>query len=231
MTTESILIIEDDPVLRRGLVDNFRRRGYAVHAEADGDSGLAAALERAPDLILLDIMLPGVHGFEICRQVRAAGFDMPIVMLTAKGQEDDIVRGLNLGADDYVTKPFSIRELLARCAAFLRRRRAAEPEVYEFADCSLDLGSHRLLRGGEEVVLSPKEFRLLTLFVQKAGRALTRDEILRVVWGRDILVTTRSVDRCVTTLRAKIEADPRRPALIQTIRDVGYRFQPPDAAD
>ena len=230
MAGEKVLIIEDDLTLRRGLVDNFRLRGYDVHEAADGHAGLDAALTDEPDLILLDIMLPGLNGFEICRQVREAELDMPILMLTAKGQEDDVVRGLNLGADDYVTKPFSIRELLARCAAFLRRRRSAVAERYEFADCRLDLVSHRLFRGGEEVKLSPKEFRLLQHFVMHAGRALTRDEILRTVWGRDILVTTRSVDRCVTTLRAKIEPDPRQPTLIQTIRDIGYRFEMPDAS-
>ena len=230
MTGESILIIEDDPALLRGLKDNFELRGYRVRTANEGMSGLEAALDQPPpDLILLDIMLPHLNGFEICRRIREADLDMPILMLTAKGQEEDIVRGLNLGADDYVTKPFSIRELLARCAAFLRRRRAASPpaEHHTFADCTLDLRSHRLFRQGEEVTLSPKEFRLLEFFVQNTGRALTRDEILRSVWGRDILVTTRSVDRCITTLRGKIEPNPKRPTLIQTIRDVGYRFEMP----
>lgn len=233
MSAEAILIIEDDPVLLRGLKDNFEHRGYRVSTAADGPSGLESALAQEPDLIILDIMLPKLNGFEICRQIREAELDMPIIMLTAKGQEQDIVRGLNLGADDYVTKPFSIQELLARCAAFLRRRRMSEAsqDVYEFSDCRLDLQSHRLARrqpdGQErEVTLSPKEFRLLELFVRRAGHALTRDEILSSVWGRDILVTTRSVDRCINTLRNKIEPDPKRPSLIRTIRDVGYRFEP-----
>ena len=224
MASGSILIIEDDATLLRGLEDNFEARGYRVRSARDGESGLDAALSGKPDLVLLDIMLPKLNGFEICRQIREADLDMPIIMLTAKGQEEDIVRGLNLGADDYVTKPFSIRELLARVAAFLRRRKAAVPEIHEFGDCRLDLRSHRLFRRGEEVELSSKEFRLLKLFVRRAGRALTRDEILRSVWGRDILVTSRSVDRCVTTLRGKIEPDPKRPTWIRTIRDVGYRF-------
>ncbi len=222
---ESILIIEDDPALLRGLKDNFELRGYAVRTAADGESGLEAALVAEPDLVVLDIMLPKLNGFEICRQIRAAELDMPILMLTAKGQEEDIVRGLNLGADDYMTKPFSIRELLARVAAFLRRRQTAAAETFSFGDCELDLRSHRLFRGGAEVALSPKEFRLLELFVRRSGQALTRDEILRSVWGSDILVNTRSVDRCVTTLRAKIEPDSRRPSRIRTIRDVGYRFE------
>lgn len=225
---ESVLIIEDDTTLLRGLKDNFELRGYRVRSAMDGTSGLEAALSGKPDLVLLDIMLPKLNGFEICRRIREAELDMPIIMLTAKGQEEDIVRGLNLGADDYMTKPFSVKELLARCAAFLRRRKASAPppESYTFGDCRLDLRSHQLFRNDEALTLSPKEFRMLELFASQAGRALTRDEILRSVWGRDILVTSRSVDRCVTTLRAKIEPDPRQPRLIQTIRDVGYRFEP-----
>ena len=226
MTGESVLIIEDDRTLLRGLKDNFELRGYRVHSASDGESGLLAALSGTPDLVLLDIMLPKLNGFEICRRIREAELDMPIIMLTAKGQEEDIVRGLNLGADDYVTKPFSIRELLARSGAFLRRRKASATQIHTFGDCRLDLRSHRLFRNDEEVALSPKEFRLLELFVRQAGRALTRDEILRSVWGSDVLVTSRSVDRCITTLRGKIESEPRRPSLIQTIRDVGYRFEP-----
>ncbi len=223
---QQILIIEDDPALLRGLKDNFALRDYRVLTAVDGGSGLELALARKPDLVVLDIMLPKLNGFEICRRIRLAELDMPIIMLTAKGQEEDIVRGLNLGADDYMTKPFSILELLARCRAFLRRRHVTPPpEVYSFGDCKLDLRSHRLFRSGEEVALSPKEFRLLEVFVRQAGRALTRDEILRSVWGNDILVTTRSVDRCITTLRSKIEPNPRRPTLIRTIRDVGYRFE------
>ncbi len=225
MPDELVLIIEDDATLLRGLKDNFELRGYHVTVAEDGESGLAAALSGTPDLILLDIMLPLVNGFEICRQIRAAELDMPIIMLTAKGQEEDIIRGLNLGADDYVTKPFSIRELLARSGAFLRRRASPAPRTYSFGDCELDLHSHRLVRQGEEVLLSPKEFRLLETFVRRAGRALTRDEILRSVWGSGVLVTSRSVDRCITTLRSKIESNPRQPRLIQTIRDVGYRFE------
>lgn len=225
MASETVLIIEDDTTLLRGLRDNFELRGYRVRVASDGESGLEAALSGNPDLVILDIMLPLLNGFEICRRIRETELDMPIIMLTAKGQEEDIVRGLNLGADDYMTKPFSIRELLARSAAFLRRRKASAPaERYTFGDCTLDLRSHRLFKKGEELALSPKEFRLLELFVRQAGRALTRDQIMRSVWGSDILVTSRSVDRCITTLRGKIEPNPRQPSWIQTIRDVGYRF-------
>ena len=228
MTDASVLIVEDDPALLRGLRDNFDGAGYRVIAARDGEAGLEAALTDRPDLVLLDIMLPRINGYEVCRRIREAGLDMPILMLTARGQEEDIVRGLNLGADDYVIKPFSIKELLARCNAFLRRRRAEMPDVFTFGDCRLDLGSHRLFRGDEEIQLSPKEFRLLELFARRAGRALTRDEILTSVWGTGILVTTRSVDRCVTTLRHKIEPDSRHPTFIRTIRDVGYRFELPE---
>jgi DNA-binding response OmpR family regulator len=151
---------------------------------------------------------------------------MPIIMLTAKGQEEDIVRGLELGADDYVTKPFSIRELLARAQAFLRRRLAATSPVFHFGDCKLDATAHKLFRKGQEIALTTKEFRLLEFLARYPGRALTRDQILDAVWGNDIIVNDRSVDRCVTTLRAKIESDPHDPTFIQTIRDIGYRFEP-----
>ncbi|MBA3485127.1 MAG: response regulator transcription factor [Pirellulales bacterium] len=225
MTTPVVLIIEDDPTLMRGLSDNFRLHGYEVRSAADGRAGLAEALAAPPDLLLLDIMLPLVNGFEICRQVRLRKLDMPIIMLTAKGQEEDIVQGLELGADDYVTKPFSIRELLARAKAFLRRRSSPEETEFSIGDAQLDLASHKLTRDGEEVPLTTKEYRLLEYFVQRRNRALTRSDIIDNVWGRSIIVSARSVDRCIATLRAKIEPDLRRPRFIHTIRDVGYRFE------
>ena len=224
MSAKTILIVEDDPVLLRGLKDNFEAQGHVVRTARDGQKGLDALLQEPPDLLLLDLMLPKVNGYEICRTARARQLDMPIIMLTAKGQEDDIVRGLELGADDYVTKPFSIRELLARVKAFLRRQ-GPESETYEFGDYRLDLAAHKLFRKGVEIELTAKEFRLLEFFVKRAGRALTRDSILTAVWGDEVIVTDRSVDRCVTTLRGKIERDPRNPQFIQTIRDIGYRFE------
>ena len=231
MASEAVLIIEDDSAMLRGLKDNFEFEGYRVRTAADGEEGLEAALDGKPDLIVLDIMLPKINGYEICRLVRNAGLDVPIIMLTAKGQESDIVLGLNLGADDYVTKPFSIRELLARANAFLRRRhRTDEQRAYRFGDFELDLPSRKLLRSGTEVELTPKEFSLLEFMARRPGSALTRDEILRAVWGYGILVTSRSVDRCVATLRRKIEPDPRRPTFIKTIREIGYRFEIPDTA-
>lgn len=226
---ETILIVEDDPSMLTGLKDNFEFKGYKVLTAADGEKGLDAALNATPDLIILDIMLPKINGYEICRLIRAEGLEMPVIMLTAKGEESDVVLGLNIGADDYVTKPFSISELLARSAAFLRRTKKEVEEVVEFGDLRLDRAARRLTRAGEEIELSPKEFSLLLYFVEKTGRALTRDEILNAVWGYDCIVTSRSVDRFVTTLRNKIEPDPATPVFIHTVRQVGYRFDPPQA--
>ncbi|NLX26789.1 MAG: response regulator transcription factor [Lentisphaerae bacterium] len=224
---ETVLIIEDDPSMLIGLKDNFAFKGYKVLTAADGEKGLDAALNARPDLIILDIMLPKINGYEICRLLRQEGLEMPIIMLTAKGEESDVVLGLNLGADDYVTKPFSINELLARAAAFLRRTRKTETaDLVEFGDLQLDRAARRLTRNSEEIELSPKEFNLLTYFIEKTGRALTRDEILNAVWGYDCIVTSRSVDRFVTTLRNKIEPDPANPVFIHTVRQVGYRFDP-----
>ena len=225
MATETILIIEDDPTMLRVLKDNFEYTGYVVETADNGEDGSRAALGRKVDLIVLDIMLPGINGYEICRRVRENGLDMPIIMLTAKGQESDVVLGLNLGADDYVTKPFSTKELLARAQAFLRRRCQKEPEVYRFGRCELHMASCTFVRDRVEVPLTPKEFSMLALFASHPGRALTRHEILRSVWGDDLLVTTRSVDRFINTLRSKIEPDPKRVTVIKTIRGIGYRFE------
>ena len=224
MAGETVLIVEDDAAMLRGLKDNFEFEGYRVLTAADGRRGLDIALAGRCELIVLDIMLPEVNGYEICRRVRRDGMEMPIIMLTAKGQESDIVLGLNVGADDYVTKPFGINELLARANALLRRRRGSSPAVVEFGPYRLDLASRRLMRGRSEVPLTPKELGLLELMARRPGRALTRDEILRQVWGHNVFVTWRSVDRCVTTLRGKIETDPARPVFIQTVRQIGYRF-------
>jgi len=222
---ETILIVEDDPTLQRGLKDNFGNAGYQVLTADDGEIGLTLALEAKPDLILLDIMLPKINGYEICRLIRKEGLAMPILMLTAKGEESDIVLGLNLGADDYVTKPFSIRELKARVEAILRRRRDETPETYAFGEFVLDLTARRLSRQGTDIALSPKEFNLLTLFVQREGRALTRDEILNQVWGYNSFAGHRSVDRFIATLRTKIEPDPQGPRFIHTLREIGYKFE------
>jgi DNA-binding response OmpR family regulator len=225
---ETVLIVEDDSTMLRALKDNFEFKDYRVLTAADGEEGLNLALNKKPDLIILDIMLPKINGYEICRLIRQEKLDMPIIMLTAKAEESDLVLGLNLGADDYVTKPFSIKELLARAAAFLRRGRQTEQDVYKFADYKLDIPARKLTRKREEIQLSPKEFRLLELFIKKAGRALTRDEILNAVWGYDVFVGPRSIDRFVATLRNKIEPDPHKPTLIHTVREIGYKFEVPD---
>jgi DNA-binding response OmpR family regulator len=225
MQPAAILIVEDDAALLRGLKDNFEAQNYRVETARDGESGLSAALAHPPDLMVLDLMLPKMNGYEICRAIRARKLEMPIIMLTAKGQEEDIIRGLELGADDYVTKPFSIRQLLARARAFLRRQNGSGPS-FSFGACELDFGGHKLFRNKVEVPLTTKEFHLLKFLVSRVGRALTRDQILDAVWGNEVVVNDRSVDRCVTTLRAKVEVDPHHPAHIQTIRNIGYRFEP-----
>ncbi len=225
MSDQTILVIEDEPAMQRGIGDALRAKGYSVLIAGDGEQGIELAVGARPELILLDIMLPKANGYEVCRVLREEGLEAPIIMLTAKGQESDVVLGLNLGADDYVTKPFSIRELLARVNAFLRRRRSGAAAVVRFGACELRRESRQLLRNGEEVALTPKEMGLLEFLVGRCGRAVTREEILKNVWGYDVSVTARSVDRCVTTLRAKLEADPRRPQFLKTIRDIGYRFE------
>jgi DNA-binding response OmpR family regulator len=223
--------VEDEPALLRGLKDTFETRGFEVITAADGEAGREMALTANADLILLDIMLPRVNGYEICRDVRARGLHTPILMLTAKGQEEDIILGLNLGADDYITKPFRRGELIARVNAFLRRTRLKEAQVVRFGDCELDMASHKLFRAGRQVELTGKEFALLAYFVRRKGCALTRDDILDAVWGESISVTPRSIDRFVATLRAKVEQDVRRPRYIHTIRDIGYRFELEEPAE
>lgn len=226
---ETILIIEDDSTMLRGLKDNFEFKGYNVITAADGEAGLNAALDSHCDLIILDIMLPKINGYEICRLVREQKIETPIIMLTAKGQESDIILGLNLGADDYMTKPFSIKELLARANAFLRRNRQKQTDVYEFENFRLDINSRTFTKKGKEIKLSPKEFSLLEYFLKRQSRALTRDDILNEVWGYNCFVTSRTVDRFVNSLRNKIEKDPKRPLYIKTVRQIGYKFQIPTA--
>jgi DNA-binding response OmpR family regulator len=192
----------------RGLNDNFRAADYDVETAADGEAGLAQVLAQPPDLLLLDIMLPLLNGYDLCQRVRQADLDFPILMLTAKGQEEEIVRGLELGADDYMTKPFGIRELLARAKRLLRRRLSDVPDCIEIGGALFDRTSHTLTRDGDPIPLTTKEYRLLDFFVAHPHRALTRNDIMNQVWGRSIIVSGRSVDRCVATLRSKIEPEP-----------------------
>ena len=228
MSRPRVLLIEDEPALVRGLSDMLADHGHDVTVATTGQAGLDAALGGGSDLIVLDIMLPGVNGYEICRAVRRHGIDVPILMLTAKTQEADVVLGLELGADDYLTKPFRPAEFLARVRALLRRRRAPAA-VCQFGDCEIDLDARRVRRQGSDVVLTAKEYALLAFFAGHPGRALPRDLILDAVWGTSVFVTPRSIDRCVTTLRAKVEPNPREPVYIQTVRDIGYRFEPDGA--
>ncbi len=223
MSDPTILIVEDDPAMLRGLEDNFAFEGYRVLTAADGRRGYEIAVSETPDLVVLDVMLPHLNGYEACRRIRRRGLSMPIIMLTAKGDESDVILGLDVGADDYVTKPFSIAELLARVRAMLRRHHDSAT-AHRFGRFELDLVSHRLTADGDDVELTPKEFAVLAYLAERPRRAVSRDELLQHVWGHDVFVTPRSIDRCVNTLRKKIEADPHRPCFIQTVREVGYRF-------
>ena len=219
-----ILIVEDEPSIALALEDDLRREGYQTEVASDGHTAARRALSGQFDLILLDVMLPKQDGFETCRQVRRAGIDTPIILLTAKTQEAEKVLGLELGADDYVTKPYSARELRARVKAHLRRATAAASEVYRFGDAELDLARCELRRGGKRIELSALEYKLLVAFVQHSGRVLTRTQLLDDVWGPGTHVTDRVVDNQVTNLRKKIEPEPERPRYLIALRGLGYRF-------
>lgn len=223
-----ILVIEDDPALLRGLADNLRCESYEVLTAADGEQGLASVRETRPDLVILDLMLPRLSGYEICRKLREEKISTPILMLTARGEEADRVLGLELGADDYVTKPFSIRELLARVRALLRRTHPAVPlpEVLEFSNVRIDFRRFEASANGEPIRMTPKEFGLLRLLASRQGEVVRRDELLDEVWGYERFPTTRTVDNHVATLRAKLETDPANPRHLLTVHGVGYRWVP-----
>lgn len=221
-----ILIVDDEPEMVRGLTDNLRFEGYRTVAARDGREGLALALSEAPDLILLDVMMPGVSGWEVCRQLRQRGLDVPIIMLTARGDEADRVRGLELGADDYLPKPFGLRELLARIRAVLRRPGPRRKfEEFAFADVRIHLPARQVFRGGVEVRLTRKEFDLLRFLVEHRGEVITRSRLLDEVWGYEHFPTTRTVDTHILRLRQKFEPDPERPVHILTVHGQGYRFE------
>jgi two-component system, OmpR family, alkaline phosphatase synthesis response regulator PhoP len=226
-TPTRMLIVEDDPTMLRGLRDAFGKDGYDIHIACDGNSAVDCVIRESqqPDIVLLDLMLPGLDGLEVCRRVREGGYEKAILMLTARGQEGDIVRGLEAGADDYLPKPFGLGELRARVSALLRRQRRGQSEEIRFGDCVLDLTGRRLLKEGQELELSPQEFSMLEYFATNAGRALTRDTILRSVPKRSALTGARSIDQCVKNIRAKIEEDSRSPRYLTTVREVGYRFE------
>ena len=222
-----ILVIEDEPGIRLALKDELEFEGFDVELADDGPDGLAAIQRAHPDLILLDLMLPGRNGFQICQDVRAQGLAIPIIVITARNQEADKVRGLELGADDYVTKPLSLAELVARIRAVLRRAgkdREDGRDLLEVPPIRLDLRRHTAFKRGVALQLTDTEFRLLALLLRRAGEVITRDEFLDQVWGEDVHVTHRTVDTHVASLRKKIEDDVEHPACILSVRNVGYRF-------
>jgi DNA-binding response OmpR family regulator len=231
--SDVILVVEDELTLRETLTYNLKHQGYQVEAAGDGQAAVEAARRLKPDLIILDIMLPKLDGFEVMRILRKE-MNMPILMLTARDEEIDRVLGLEMGADDYLTKPFSMRELLARVKAQLRRihlmreekerRKAEAAEVLTFNNLKLDLTRHEVFLEDEPLALKPKEFDLLVYFARHRGQVLTRDRILEQVWGWEYTGGTRTVDVHVRWLRSKIEADPMNPVRIITVRGVGYRF-------
>ncbi len=224
----ALLIVEDDDAMMVALEDGFQFEGYEVHTARDGEAALRAVSKQRPDLIVLDVMLPKMSGLEVCQRLRADGDDVPILMLTARGQEVDKVLGLKLGADDYVTKPFSFLELATRVEALLRRAggslRKAPPETYEFGDVQVDFKGHRATRAGEELELTARELRLLELFVRHRGAVVTRDQLLDEVWGYDAIPFTRTVDSHIAKLRKKIEQCPSAPRFIITVHRLGYKF-------
>lgn len=219
-----ILVVEDDPGIALGLEDDLGLEGYDVEVARDGESAARRAREQNFDLILLDIMLPHKDGFQVCRELRHAGVGAPIIMLTARTQEAEKVLGLEMGADDYVTKPFSPIELRARIKAVLRRTAGETLHVYRFGDNELDFRRCELRRGGRIVEISSLEFKLLAAFVKNRGQVLSRDQLLDAVWGSDVHVTDRAVDNHVVGLRRKIEPDPGAPRYIVSMRGMGYRF-------
>ena len=221
-----MLIVEDEPDMVLGLKDNFEFEGYEVVTASDGAAGLERARAQKPDLVILDIMLPKLSGLEVCKALRGEGFEAPIIMLTARGQEIDKVVGLELGADDYVTKPFSIRELLARVRAILRRTEGRKKRLsrYRFADVELDFETYRGQKGGVPLDMSPREFELLRYLIERKGETVSRDRLLEDVWGYESYPSTRTVDTHIAKLRAKIGDSGSEPRHILTIHGVGYKF-------
>ena len=223
-----ILAIEDDPAILRGIADNLRFESYQVLTATDGETGYALIRDKKPDLIILDLMLPGMSGYEICRKARAERIQTPILMLTARGEEADRILGLDLGADDYMAKPFSIRELMARIRALLRRAQPAKslPDELRFDDVAVDFVSWEARKGGQPLEMTRKEFGILRFLGSRAGEVVARDELLNEVWGYENYPTTRTVDNHIAGLRAKIETDAAEPRHLRTVHGVGYKFVP-----
>ncbi len=222
----TILVVEDEADLRRGVVGSLRREGYETLEAANGEEGLALALRERPDVTILDVMLPAQDGFEVCRELRSQGYFSPIIMLTAKSEEIDRVLGLEFGADDYVTKPFSMRELLARIRARLRRedQDADTHGEYRFGDVAIDFEKLVATKGGQTIQLTPREYDVLRVLIRSRGAVVTRERLLNEVWGYTSNPTTRTVDNCISKLRKKLENDPANPRRILSIYGKGYRF-------
>ena len=221
-----ILIVEDEPNMVAGLRDNFEFEGYQVLTAGDGVAGLERAIAESPDLVILDVMMPRMSGLDVCKQLKSKRPSIPIIMLTARGQEVDKIVGLELGADDYVTKPFSIRELLARVKAVLRRAHSApkSDEKYAFGEVEVNLRNCQVSRKGHMLEFSSKEFELLKYFLIHPGETLSRDRLLEDVWGYDRFPTTRTVDAHIVRLRQKVEPKPEEPRFILTVHGTGYKF-------
>jgi DNA-binding response OmpR family regulator len=220
----NILVVEDEPAIAFGLEADLKAEGYAVEVVGDGEAAVRRAGERSFGLILLDVMLPRKDGFEVCRELRRAGVKTPIILLTARSQEVEKIMGLEWGADDYVTKPFSPPELRARIKAVLRRTAGEEEPVYRFGDVEMDFARGELRRAGQAVELTSLEFKLLGAFIRSRGRVLDRQRILDGVWGPGTYITDRVVDNHILALRKKIEPEPQRPRFLVSVRGLGYRF-------
>lgn len=223
-----ILIVEDEPAILRGLADAFAREGYEVTKAADGTEGSRLLRDGRFDIVLLDLMLPGLSGYEVCRRMRASGDQTPVLMLTARGEEEDRVKGLDLGADDYVTKPFSLRELSARVRALLRRAQAQPlaPDSLTVNGLTVNFGAYEATRDGRPVEMTRREFQVLRALAAHPNRVLSRDDLLDMVLGEDVFVTNRTVDNHIVALRAIVETDPSAPRHIVTVRGVGYKLVP-----
>lgn len=224
-----ILVVDDEPAILRGVADNLRRELHDVWTAADGEAAYRLIAEKRPDLVVLDLMLPKLSGYELCRRMRSDGMSTLILMLTARGEETDRVVGLDMGADDYLTKPFSVRELLARVRALLRRTQSAprgRVDQLVVGDMTIDFRRYEARKAGKPFDMTRREFQILQALASRPGEVVTRDELLNQVWGFDASPTTRTIDNHIAGLRAKLEADPEEPRRILTVRGVGYKWLP-----
>ena len=227
---EKILIIEDEATILKGLKDNLKDEGYQVSTSQDGKKGLEKAIAEDVDLVLLDVMLPGMNGFDVCKSIKLKKIALPVIMLTAKSKEEDKILGLELGADDYITKPFGINEVLARIKAVLRRveihkkAKGTKLDSYEFGDIKLDFVKLEACRGKKKIKFSKREFDVLSYMIKRKGEVVSRNDLLDVVWGYDVFPTTRTVDNFIARIRKQVESKPAKPKHILSIRSVGYKF-------